>query len=71
MDGGTITIGTCYEGLESADIELNGGVIDLTASDDGINASTGSGSTQGMIESGGGKRNIQIRRNDGNPASVL
>lgn len=38
---GTINITKCYEGLESVVIRISGGDIDLTASDDGINAAGG------------------------------
>lgn len=36
---GTITISSCYEGIEGQCIEISGGNIDITASDDGLNAS--------------------------------
>lgn len=49
VSGGEITISKCYEGLESKVIDLSGGTIDLTASDDGINVSGGdSGFMGGM-----------------------
>ena len=38
VDGGTISISECYEGLEGATVTVNGGDIDLTSSDDGLNA---------------------------------
>lgn len=41
VDDGTIDIDTCYEGIESADITINDGVINLTATDDGFNAAGG------------------------------
>lgn len=44
IDGGSITITNSYEGLESASITISGGEIHVTASDDGVNASDGSGS---------------------------
>ncbi|MGN0712094.1 MAG: carbohydrate-binding domain-containing protein [Anaerovoracaceae bacterium] len=34
---GTITIANSYEGLEGKEIVINGGTLDITASDDGIN----------------------------------
>ena len=43
VDAGKITITKCYEGLEAADITINGGDIRLTASDDGVNGSDGTG----------------------------
>ena len=43
INGGDLTIPQSYEGLESTVITINDGTIHLTASDDGINASDGSG----------------------------
>jgi hypothetical protein len=43
IDGGSLNITQCYEGLESVVITINDGTIHLTASDDGINASSGDG----------------------------
>ena len=39
INEGPVNIAKCYEGLESAYIEINGGDIDIIASDDGINVS--------------------------------
>lgn len=52
IDGGTIKITTCYEGLEATNIAINGGDIDLVASDDGVNAS-GNSSTAILTMNGG------------------
>ncbi len=41
VNGGNTTITASYEGLESAAIILNDGIVRITASDDGINTSTG------------------------------
>jgi len=41
IDNGTIIITKSYEGLEGNDVIINGGVISVTASDDGINAAGG------------------------------
>lgn len=41
IKNGTILIPKCYEGIEGANITIDGGTIDLTASDDGINAAGG------------------------------
>ncbi len=38
---GKMTISECYEGLEALHIDVQGGEIDLTASDDGFNAAGG------------------------------
>jgi hypothetical protein len=43
INGGNLNITQSYEGLESALITINDGTIHLVASDDGINASDGSG----------------------------
>lgn len=41
----TMTITECYEGLEALHINVSGGDIDLTASDDGLNAAGGNDSS--------------------------
>lgn len=41
ITSGDITISTCYEGIESAKVEIVNGNIDITCSDDGINAAEG------------------------------
>ena len=38
VDGGTVTVTKSYEGLEGSTVIVNGGVIDVTSSDDGVNA---------------------------------
>ena len=43
IKGGNIKIIGCYEGLESKTITIDGGSIDITASDDGINAASPEG----------------------------
>ena len=54
ITGGNIDITTCYEGIEGGYIEISGGKINLTASDDGINAaSDDSKVTEHIIISGG------------------
>ena len=55
---GTITVTESYEGLEGLDIRISGGQIDLTASDDGLNAaggtdSSGFGGVRGDMFGGG------------------
>jgi len=59
ISGGTIDIAECYEGLEALHVEVQGGDIKLTASDDGINAAGGTdqsgttGGRDGMFGGGG------------------
>lgn len=38
VDGGTMTVAKSCEGLEGSTVTVNGGVIDVTSSDDGVNA---------------------------------
>lgn len=45
IEDGTILITKSYEGIESQNININGGIITLTASDDGINVSGGNDSS--------------------------
>ena len=52
FDGGTTTISNSYEAVESIFIYMNGGILDLTASNDGIN--TTKGTTSGGTESNDG-----------------
>lgn len=42
ITGGSVTVSDSYEGLEGKIVDISGGDIDLTASDDGINAAGGS-----------------------------
>lgn len=72
---GKITVLTSYEGLEANQITLAGGDLDITASDDGINANGGSdgfsggfgggfgGGRGGMGGSFGGRRNDTNNQN--------
>lgn len=56
---GTINISTSYEGLEALHVDIQGGDITLTASDDGVNAAGGTdssgteGGRDGMFGDGG------------------
>ena len=43
IDGGEITVNGSYEGIEGAYVEIGGGTIYITASDDGINAASDDG----------------------------
>lgn len=46
INGGTIQIEESYEGLESGDITINDGTIDVKARDDGLNAAGGNNASQ-------------------------
>lgn len=69
INGGAISVKKSYEGLEALNIKITGGEIDVTASDDGLNAAGGndssamggrpgensfSGSSEASISIGGG-----------------
>ena len=41
VSGGTIRIRQCYEGIEGQSVSITSGTIDISASDDGINAAGG------------------------------
>ena len=50
---GTITISQCYEGIEGQTVDIFGGVINITASDDGLNAAGGNDSSNNNGPGGG------------------
>ena len=50
IEGGSITVSESYEGIEALEIEISGGDIDVTASDDGLNAA--GGNTTSTAQSG-------------------
>jgi len=52
IDGSTLTIAESYEGLEAFHIEIASGEIDVTASDDGLNASGGDATVNEMADGG-------------------
>ncbi len=54
ISGGEITVEGSYEGLEGQTVTVTGGSIDITASDDGINAASPSGSTDSGTRPGMG-----------------
>ena len=54
VSGGTVCVKRCLEGLEAKWIQIDGGEVGITASDDGINASDGSGQDNPGGESGVG-----------------
>lgn len=54
ISAGEITIEKSYEGLEGQTVNVTGGSIDITASDDGINAASPSDSTESTTRPGPG-----------------
>ena len=68
INGGNIDITKSYEGIEAAYIEINDGEVSIVASDDGLNASDGSGDTNfwGRQESFNTNTNVQLVINGGN-----
>lgn len=62
VNGGTLNISKCYEGLEGKTVVVNGGAVDITASDDGINASD---PTVTNARPGGGSSDVYIKINGG------
>ena len=62
---GKITVLTSYEGLEANQITLAGGELDITASDDGINANGGSDGFSGGFGGGFGGRRSNMNSQSG------
>ena len=50
VEDGTITVTQSYESIEASIIEINGGRIDLTASEDGFNAAGGTDSSSAQFQ---------------------
>ena len=63
IDGGTLTIDAA-EGLESTQVTINDGTIDITASDDGINAGQKSNSLDIVLTINGGNTTISMGQGD-------
>lgn len=57
ITGGVITIDKCYEGIESAKVEISGGTIEVCSYEDGINAADG---TQNAVNSANSNCHIII-----------
>lgn len=62
---GKITVLTSYEGLEANQITLAGGDLDITATDDGINANGGSDGFSGGFGGGFGGRRSDMNSQSG------
>ena len=52
MESGSVSIPSCYEGVEAINVSIAGGTLDIRPTDDGINAN-GRGSSSGIHISGG------------------
>lgn len=69
IQNGNIDIQTSYEGLEGNEVEINGGTIMITSSDDGINAAGGNDQSNNNGRFGGdpfsNNGNSKITFNDG------
>lgn len=63
IDGGTITIDS-EEAIEGTYVQINGGTLDITASDDGINASDKSTEYDIVLEINGGDVTINMAQGD-------
>lgn len=61
--GGEITITNCAEGIEGTAIVIEGGTINLTAQDDGFNASNGATSAADSFGAGGNGNAFEVDTN--------
>lgn len=65
-DGPTVTISSCYEGLEGADIKILSGDIRIHSEDDGINAANSDLSGYAFsLEISGGNISVDAEKGDG------
>jgi hypothetical protein len=61
VTGGSVSVGQSYEGIEGVSVEISGGVIDINADDDAINAS---GGADGVKEGGTAECHVTITGGD-------
>jgi hypothetical protein len=68
MNGGTVTIPASAEGMEAPFIDITGGVIHLTSTDDGLNATMGNdieGNDGSLLHISGGYIHLNAANGDG------
>ncbi len=63
MESGSLTIPACYEGIEAVDLTVAGGKIDITPTDDGLNAN-GQGQNAILRVTGGDLRVVNATGRD-------
>lgn len=73
INGGTVTVSKCFEGIEGGYVVINGGTITLTCSDDGINAASDDTSVKEYIKIYGGTISINAQGDgiDSNGTAVI
>ena len=64
IDGGTITVSKSVEALEGTNVTINGGKLDLYATDDGINASSKVTGANIFIKITGGDIKVEVGQGD-------
>ena len=64
IDGGTINIENSVEGLEGTNITINGGKINIYASDDGVNASSDGVGGEVYLKITGGELTVKVGSGD-------
>ena len=64
IDGGTITVSKSVEALEGTNVTINGGKLDLYATDDGINASSKVTGANIFIKITGGYIKVEVGQGD-------
>lgn len=64
IDGGTITVSKSVEALEGTNVTINGGKLDLYATDDGINAASDATGAEIFIKITGGDIKVEVGQGD-------